>query len=843
MPRRVDRGRILGRELALGQPDSDPSRSAPRWRSTLRRVLLVRERRALAESASAARTERRSSCRSYKCLCRSGSPHGVRGTPVHPPNAGDAATPAGDRTECDSHSDSVVSPCRRKIISPLQHKLQPRGFPEFSGRRSEPTGSIGARIPVFRARGGTHASDDCQSPLGSCRATREGARRLAPRPVGRRGVRTRTRRLLAKRGYAGAGGSGRRCEDAGRVRLRRLGPVPRRRRLVAILVARTNRQDNVDALEVAWTYPTGENYSFNPLDRRQHDVRAREGPLYRRARRGDAAASFGRIRTKAPVGTRGMNYWRSTDGSGRAPALHQRRPPDGDRREDRRVDRDVRRRRPRRPAHRSRRSTSPDDSRAADQQPGPHLRRPDHHVAARRRRGLRVVTRRHSRVQRSHRRSAVDFPHRSAPRGVRRRNVARRRLEQLRRRAQLERIDRRRRDRHRSTSRPARRATTSTAEPPRRQPVRQQFARARCTQRQAAVALPDDPSRSLGLRSADGAEAAHRACTTACRSPIVAQPSKQGFVYVFNRVTGAPLWPIEERPVPQSDVPGEMSWPTQPFPTAPPPFARQSFTEKDINPHISAEDQAKVRELLRTSRNEGLYTPPSLHGTIMMPGHNGGANWGSSAVDPKNGRLFVVSKELPTYGESPRARRPPAPARGPRRPASRSTAARQPPAAATAAERGPGLHPVRRSGRLHDSAEHGAVRDRTAVVAAHGLRLERRHDPLADPERRSDARSLRPPARAATRRAAESSQRAAGCCSSALRPTASSARMTPTRARCSGATTCPRRRKACPPSTRSGGKQYVAIAVGGNGLFSQNMQLPPAGPGAYMVFALDGTAQ
>ena len=130
--------------------------------------------------------------------------------------------------------------------------------------------------------------------------------------------------------------------------------------------------------------------------------------------------------------------------------------------------------------------------------------------------------------------------------------------------------------------------------------------------------------------------------------PAVAQPSKQGFVYVFNRITGTPIWPIEERPVPQSDTPGEQSSPTQPFPTAPPPFARQSFTEADINPYISEEDQAKVREILRSSRNEGLFTPPSLKGTIMLPGHNGGANWGSSAVDPKNGRLFVVSKELPT---------------------------------------------------------------------------------------------------------------------------------------------------------------------------------------------------
>jgi quinoprotein glucose dehydrogenase len=129
---------------------------------------------------------------------------------------------------------------------------------------------------------------------------------------------------------------------------------------------------------------------------------------------------------------------------------------------------------------------------------------------------------------------------------------------------------------------------------------------------------------------------------------VVAQPSKQGFLFVFDRVTGKPLWPIEERPVPQTDVPGEMSWPTQPFPTAPPPFARQSFTEKDINPHAPPEDQALLRERFRAFRNEGLFTPPSLRGTIEMPGHNGGANWGSSAVDPTRGTMYIVSKELPT---------------------------------------------------------------------------------------------------------------------------------------------------------------------------------------------------
>ncbi len=128
---------------------------------------------------------------------------------------------------------------------------------------------------------------------------------------------------------------------------------------------------------------------------------------------------------------------------------------------------------------------------------------------------------------------------------------------------------------------------------------------------------------------------------------VVAQATKQGFLYVFERTTGKPLWPIEERPVPQTDVPGEQTSPTQPFPTKPKPFARQSFTVADINPYVPAADQAKIRKLLETLRNEGIFTPPSLKGTIEMPGHNGGANWGSSSVDPIHGRMYVVSKELP----------------------------------------------------------------------------------------------------------------------------------------------------------------------------------------------------
>ncbi len=128
---------------------------------------------------------------------------------------------------------------------------------------------------------------------------------------------------------------------------------------------------------------------------------------------------------------------------------------------------------------------------------------------------------------------------------------------------------------------------------------------------------------------------------------VVAQATKHGFLFVFDRKSGEPVWPIEERAVPQSDVPGEHTSPTQPFPTKPAPFARQTFTERDINPHLPPAEQEILRQKLRTSRNEGLFTPPSFQGSIGMPGHNGGANWAGSAVDPVNGELYIVTKNLP----------------------------------------------------------------------------------------------------------------------------------------------------------------------------------------------------
>jgi quinoprotein glucose dehydrogenase len=130
---------------------------------------------------------------------------------------------------------------------------------------------------------------------------------------------------------------------------------------------------------------------------------------------------------------------------------------------------------------------------------------------------------------------------------------------------------------------------------------------------------------------------------------IVAEVSKQGFVYVFNRVTGKPLWPIEERPVLRSDIPGEESWPTQPFPVKPPPFARQKFTVDDVTPFLDDPvEREHWRDEIKNARNEGIFTPPALINTVQMPGNVGGANWGSAAVDPASSSLYVVSKDFPT---------------------------------------------------------------------------------------------------------------------------------------------------------------------------------------------------
>ena len=128
----------------------------------------------------------------------------------------------------------------------------------------------------------------------------------------------------------------------------------------------------------------------------------------------------------------------------------------------------------------------------------------------------------------------------------------------------------------------------------------------------------------------------------------VAQPGKTGFLYVFDRVTGAPIWPIEERPVPQSDVKGEKSWPTQPFPTAPPPFGRQKFGVDDINPLLPADEKAYIKDQILSARNEGLFTPPAFRGSVSMPGNQGGSNWGTAAANPASGIVYILNVDEPS---------------------------------------------------------------------------------------------------------------------------------------------------------------------------------------------------
>lgn len=130
----------------------------------------------------------------------------------------------------------------------------------------------------------------------------------------------------------------------------------------------------------------------------------------------------------------------------------------------------------------------------------------------------------------------------------------------------------------------------------------------------------------------------------------VAQAGKNGFLYVFDRVTGAPIWPIEERPVPKSNVPGEFASPTQPFPTLPPPFGRQSFTEADINPFLSPKEQDEFRQLIRGSRNDGLFTPPEIgRYSIQMPGRSGGSALGGTSANPASGMVYIVSFDAPAF--------------------------------------------------------------------------------------------------------------------------------------------------------------------------------------------------
>ena len=131
--------------------------------------------------------------------------------------------------------------------------------------------------------------------------------------------------------------------------------------------------------------------------------------------------------------------------------------------------------------------------------------------------------------------------------------------------------------------------------------------------------------------------------------PAVFLVAKTGYVFVFNRLTGEPLFPIEERPVPKSPIKGEESWPTQPHPVAPPPFARQSMTRADIT-NVTLESREECLGMIEDAIVEGpLFRPIQERLTVMFPGTNGGPNWGGGSFDPETYTLYVNSMDVGAF--------------------------------------------------------------------------------------------------------------------------------------------------------------------------------------------------
>ncbi|MGH6630658.1 MAG: PQQ-binding-like beta-propeller repeat protein, partial [Burkholderiales bacterium] len=126
----------------------------------------------------------------------------------------------------------------------------------------------------------------------------------------------------------------------------------------------------------------------------------------------------------------------------------------------------------------------------------------------------------------------------------------------------------------------------------------------------------------------------------------VAQVTKTGYVFLFERATGKPLFEIIERSAPQSDVPGEQAAAKQVYPVKPPPFARQGFTENDLT-DLSPAAREYVREKIKGLRHGSIFTPISLQGTVQMPGLHGGATWSGASFDPATGLLYVNANDMP----------------------------------------------------------------------------------------------------------------------------------------------------------------------------------------------------
>jgi quinate dehydrogenase (quinone) len=133
--------------------------------------------------------------------------------------------------------------------------------------------------------------------------------------------------------------------------------------------------------------------------------------------------------------------------------------------------------------------------------------------------------------------------------------------------------------------------------------------------------------------------------------PAVIQLTKMGLVYVFDRTTGEPVFGIEERPVPPSDVPGEHAWPTQPFPVRPPPLARTTGVTREELTTVTAESRRECEALFDSVRSGGIFTPSGRQLTLSFPGTLGGATWSGGAVDPASSFLIVNTNEVGTIGQ------------------------------------------------------------------------------------------------------------------------------------------------------------------------------------------------
>jgi quinoprotein glucose dehydrogenase len=129
--------------------------------------------------------------------------------------------------------------------------------------------------------------------------------------------------------------------------------------------------------------------------------------------------------------------------------------------------------------------------------------------------------------------------------------------------------------------------------------------------------------------------------------PVVILPTKMGMLFTFHRDTGEPFFEIEERPVPASDIPGEQTWPTQPFPVAPPPLVPHRAMAPDDAWGLTPIDRGECRDLIASLRSEGIYTPPSRQGTIMIPGNGGGSNWGGIGWDAERQVAIANTMHLP----------------------------------------------------------------------------------------------------------------------------------------------------------------------------------------------------